>query len=956
MAHRATFFLAFLLPGLLGASATLHVAPHGDDANPGDVERPLKSPEAALERARRLQPGMPREIVFASGVYHLKTPLMITNADAGTRENPLVLRAESEGAAVLSGGVTLDLRWVREADGQYHAATPPGSHFDQLFADGRRLPMARYPNENPTDKTAAWQGFAADAFSKERASRWSDPAGGFIHAMHVARWGGYHYRITGKNTEGEVNYEGGWQNNRPMGMHPQFRMVENIQEELDAAGEWFHDTKTNQLRLIPLPGMDPAKTEFVGVRLANLVEFRGAPGKPVCHVELRGFTLRHSARTFMETKEPLLRSDWTIHRGGAILLEGTEDVLLADLHLDQPGGNGIFVSGYNRRVTVRGCLVENCGASAVAVVGRPEAVRNPLFRYEQTQDLLATDREGGPKAACYPADLSIEDCLLRGIGRIERQSAGVQISMAARVRIADTTIHDCSRAGINISEGTWGGHMIERVDVFDTVLETHDHGSFNSWGRDRFWHPDRGVTNRAVAARPDLPLLDAVETTVIRHSRWRCDHGWDIDLDDGSSNYEIHHNLMLAGGLKFREGYRRKAWNNILINNGFHPHVWYAESKDRFEKNIIMSPPKPIGMPAGWETAMGSNLLATRSPGTAASLHETGLGGRRGDPVFENPAEGDFRVRDGSPALALGFTNFPMDQFGVKKPSLRAQAATPVIPALRFGGVERELVPLALSWRGSRLVDLQEGQFSAFGTRQEDGGVAVAEVADGSKAARIGLKKNDLIQGINGQRVRNLREFSSLLLAGGEAETNLSIVRNQRPPVPWSAGKEPVIWKSVASEEAPVGITTRGLVIESKPETRNEPLATLLDGRASANYGSVFANGVRDGRYRLTLPASAGALRGLVLVSHNQGGNRGGFVVNLSVSKEADDPGWDPARYTSLGGIDTRSCRSGTFHTLRADFEQPVEARWLMIEIYPLTELLENTSMQEIAPVFGGSR
>ena len=47
------------------------------------------------------------------------------------------------------------------------------------------------------------------------------------------------------------------------------------------------------------------------------------------------------------------------------------------------------------------------------------------------------------------------------------------------------------------------------------------------------------------------------------------------------------------------------------------------------------------------------------------------------DPLFVDPAKGDFRVKDGSPALKLGFKNFPMDQFGVKKPSLKAIARTP---------------------------------------------------------------------------------------------------------------------------------------------------------------------------------------------------------------------------------------------------------------------------------------
>jgi len=38
------------------------------------------------------------------------------------------------------------------------------------------------------------------------------------------------------------------------------------------------------------------------------------------------------------------------------------------------------------------------------------------------------------------------------------------------------------------------------------------------------------------------------------------------------------------------------------------------------------------------------------------------------DPMFVDPANGDYRVKPESPALKLGFKNFPMDQFGVQKP------------------------------------------------------------------------------------------------------------------------------------------------------------------------------------------------------------------------------------------------------------------------------------------------
>ena len=83
---------------------------------------------------------------------------------------------------------------------------------------------------------------------------------------------------------------------------------------------------------------------------------------------------------------------------------------------------------------------------------------------------------------------------------------------------------------------------------------------------------------------------------IIRNNRMRCDHGWDIDLDDGSSNYIIYNNLCLNGGIKLREGVNRVVENNIMINNSFHPHVWFRNSNDVFRRNVVSSPYMPIGI------------------------------------------------------------------------------------------------------------------------------------------------------------------------------------------------------------------------------------------------------------------------------------------------------------------------------------------------------------------------
>jgi hypothetical protein len=681
-------------------AAEYFVSPDGNDSNPGTKDRPF----ATFARSQKAARQQKATVWFRSGVYYLPETIRLSAEDNGTTF--AVVPGEQP---VLSGGKQLDLKWEPYRDGILRAKTPAGLAIDQLFVNGRRQLMARYPNYDPNVRP--YGGYAADAFSKERASRWSDPAGGFIHAMHRAHWGGYHYRITGKNASGEVTYEGGWQNNRQTGMHLQHRYVENILEELDAPGEWFHNAKTATLYYKPPEGVDLAKATVEVVRLRHLVEFNGSEQKPVRNVTLRGFTFRHAARTFMDVKEPLLRSDWTIYRGGAVLFNGTEDCTVEDCEFDQMGGNAIFVNNYNRRVTIRGCDIHDTGASAVALVGDPKAVRNPLFEPSQRQSYADIDQTPGPQTDNYPADCVVEDCLIRRLGVVEKQAAGVQLSMAMGITVRHCSIYEASRAGINISEGTFGGHVIEFCDVFDTVRETGDHGSFNSWGRDRYW----GLKDAPADEMPALALLDVVKPNVIRNSRWRCDHGWDVDLDDGSSNYEIYNNLFLAGGLKLREGFHRKVWNNIAVNNSFHPHVWYENSGDVVTNNIWMGAYRPAAMSPSlekWGKEVDRNLFTTNDADRAKfAAKGCDANSLVGDPMFVDPAKGDFRVKDGSPAILLGFRNFPMDRFGVRKPALKTIARTPEIPPLKTQSSVAVTEP-RVTWKGALIKNLSGEEYS----------------------------------------------------------------------------------------------------------------------------------------------------------------------------------------------------------------------------------------------------
>lgn len=768
---RSLLFVALFL-GLAPAYAQdLYIAMDGKDTNAGTLQAPLASFEAAQAEVRKR--GGALTVYVRAGTYRLSAPVIFSAADARPADAPVTYRSYPDEEVILSGARTLAVRWEKYSENIVQAKVPAGLEMDQVFYEGKLKRMARFPNYDPT--SSHFGGFSEDVLSPAKVATWKNPEGAFVHALHRHEWGGYHYRVKGKNSAGELELEGGFQNNRQMGMHDKYRFIEHVFEELDAEDEWYYDKAKGRLYLYHPTGKAPEAGEVLVPVLSSLFEFRGEEKSPVTYVSVEGFTLTQLKRTFMETKEPLLRSDWTIYRGGAVVMEGTEHCGVRWMHFKELGGNAVFFTNYNRNSEVRGCHIEKVGGNGICFVGDPKAVRSPSFEYHESVASEKLDPFRGPKTKNYPADCRAHDNLIHDVGQVEKQVAGVQISMASGIQVTNNTIYRLPRAGINISEGTWGGHEIAYNDVFDTVLETGDHGAFNSWGRDRFWLADRKKMDSLVAARPELILLDAIQVTRIHHNRFRCDHGWDIDLDDGSSFYHISKNLCLNGGLKLREGFHRRVENNVLVNNTFHPHVWFQNSGDVFRGNIVFQPYAPIQM-KDWGQEVDYNFFLK---GLAeARTNGTDLNSRSGDPLFVNAEQGDFSLKEDSPALGLGLSSIPMDSFGVLSPWLRALAEKVKLPLIQQTEIDAKKETTL--WLGAKLRNVSGlGDRSAYGLPDE-AGVIVEEVKEDSPLRRSGLRSGDVLRVLDGQKLENVGDVLRLYSAiQWKSAVKVELVRNQ---------------------------------------------------------------------------------------------------------------------------------------------------------------------------------
>ncbi len=732
----------------LRAQTVIYVSPSGNDQQKGTLQQPLRTLQQAVNKAAALQ-GAQVQIQLRGGTYYLDSAVLVR----GGAFRSLAIAPYKGEPVTLSGARAVQPQWEAYKNGIRQAKLPLRAVPDRLFVNGEVMHMARYPNY---DKNARMlNGAAADALSGEKVKGWRQPAGGYVHALHAGEWGGMHFRITGKTGDGQLEMAGGWQNNRPSAPHKQYRFVENIFEELDAPGEWYYDSSRQVLYVYPPAGVSLPAARVAVAGLEQLLLLKGTRQQPLRHVTVSGIRFEHTARTFMRTDEPLLRSDWAIFRGGAILCEYTEHVTIRQCVLTQLGGNAIFFSNYNRHGKVNDNHIFNAGASAVAFVGAAEAVRSPAFRYEKFVPWNEMDYTPGPASDNYPAHCSAEGNLVHHIGETEKQSAGVQIEMASDITVSHNTIYHVPRAGINIGDGCWGGHLISHNDVFHTVLETGDHGAFNSWGRDRFWRPERHIIDSIVAAQPAIKFLDAMKPTVIRNNRFACDHGWDIDLDDGSGNYIIENNVCLSGGLKLREGYGRVVRNNILVNNTFHPHVWLAQSGDIFTRNVVTLAYAPIGMDH-WGARIDSNYFLSAKALQAAKALGTDAHGASGAPGFVDAAAGDYRFQPTAAALKLGIRNVE-NNFGVTSPALKKLAAAAPVPALLVK--EMETVGEKKEWLGATLKNIETlGERSAAGLPDQSG-VLVLAVAPGSPMAMSGLQKGDVIRQFGNKNIATLTDL-----------------------------------------------------------------------------------------------------------------------------------------------------------------------------------------------------
>ena len=386
--------------------------------------------------------------------------------------------------------------------------------------------------------------------STNLTKRWAHPETGVLHTFHSNGWGGWQFDIetldVKEPTMAVFHFRrGGFQEARGSGFiggKPFY--VENILEELDSPNEWFLDEVTSTLYVIPDNETNLESVHVVGAVSESALLFLGSQDDPIHDVTFRGFTFTHTATTYMSDYEVPSGGDWSIHRGATVFADGAERIAVVDCTFDQPGGNGVLFSRYVRNSTVSGCEFYACGDSAVALVG-------------------ATDLMNGT-AGSYPAYNTIERNHIHDIGIFGKQTSGYFKGIARANVVRENVIYNGPRAGVNFNDGFAGGEVLEGNLIFNMVRETGDHGPFNSWDRQPWLWSKTDMPGSDLELSPATHQLK--NNFIFNTNFLGISHGlYCIDHDDGSSQYNDTGNVLVYGGIKYRDGVNKSASGNLVV-------------------------------------------------------------------------------------------------------------------------------------------------------------------------------------------------------------------------------------------------------------------------------------------------------------------------------------------------------------------------------------------------------
>jgi len=405
--------------------------------------------------------------------------------------------------------------------GTCHVYTPPAGYWcgNRCFGGAPKPPrcIVRFPLGVHVD-------------SKLPNAPYENLGSAVVHAWRPGHWASWQFEVDGKKSN-ETTFifeRGGFQGGRGEDRGEAF-FIENVEEELDAENEFFFDEKSKMLMYFSKEQPKAGNVEIP--QLKTLFNVSGSQENPISRVRWLGLRFRDTRYTYMDEHTMVSGGDWGLGLRAVLQLRGVEDISIDSCVFEEIDGSAIILKGYSRRTLIQNNDFHRLGSNIIALLGETEEPDLPSewgFGWNGT-------------AGNQPRGTVIRNNIGYRCGMFEKQSAFLFQGKSMESSIQNNIFFHGPRAGINLNDGFGGANVLEGNLLFTSVLETGDHGPFNSWDRQPYAHSRNEKDGTYIMEKKKF---DELRSNFFIGNFYGQES---VDNDDGSQGFDTHHNVLVYG-------------------------------------------------------------------------------------------------------------------------------------------------------------------------------------------------------------------------------------------------------------------------------------------------------------------------------------------------------------------------------------------------------------------------